>query len=62
MDIRSEKYHPQREEITDSKNMNINTIKKLIKIYVWSEVLHGCKTWITNTITIDMLNALEKWC
>jgi len=51
-----------KRKFSTSKNMNIVTKKRLIKIYVRSVALYGSETWTINKREKDMLEAFEMWC
>ena len=47
--------------ILRNKKMSFRIKFRLLKCYVWSVFLYGCKTWTMTKETIKKVNALELW-
>ena len=66
MEIRSrigmaESAFYRRKKILTSKNINLATRKRLLKMYIWRVAMYGCETWSTTKNDVKRLEALEMW-
>ena len=44
-----------------TRNLHLNTRKKLIKCYILSTFLYASETWVINQIMWDKIEAFEMW-
>ena len=47
--------------ILTARNISITVCLRVLKCYIWSTLLYGCKTWIISGDMIKKLEALETW-
>ncbi|KAG1714892.1 Vacuolar protein sorting-associated protein 8 [Nymphon striatum] len=47
--------------ILTSRNLKIETKKRLVKCYIWSTLLYGAETWTLTKIMMTKIEAFEMW-
>ena len=48
-------------KVLTSRDISIETRKRVVKCYIWSTILYGVETWIISHSMGKKINALEMW-
>jgi len=55
-------FNKKRSLFQSSRNIELNIRKNLLKTYIWSIMLYGCKTWTIVRVEMRNKEAFEMWC
>ena len=44
-----------------SREISVETRKRLVKCYIWSKILYGVETWTISKNMVKKIDALEMW-
>jgi len=58
----AKKAFRDKQRMLASKNVDVNTRKRIIRCYIWSIALYGAETWTLNKREESSLEAFEMWC